>query len=72
MSFWSELSDSVPVMEMRQGSSPVLSQLLQSSEYSDFTLVCQGQEFHLHKNVVCVQSPMINAALKGDFKVRIF
>ncbi|KAK7224968.1 hypothetical protein V2G26_012971 [Clonostachys chloroleuca] len=68
MSVWSESSGSVPVMELRNSSSPVLSQLLQSSEYSDFTLVCQGQEFHLHKNVVCVQSPMISAALRGDFK----
>lgn len=46
-----------------------LRKLLASGEYSDLTLVCRGQEFRVHKMIVCTQSPMIDAALKGDFMV---
>lgn len=44
-------------------------QLLRTGDYSDFTLVCGGQEFRVHKNIVCSQSPVISAALKSGFKV---
>ncbi|KAI1200357.1 hypothetical protein F5X97DRAFT_321586 [Nemania serpens] len=43
-------------------------QLLRTGDYSDFTLVCGGQEFRVHKNIVCSQSPVISAALKSGFK----
>ncbi|KAI0858648.1 hypothetical protein F4860DRAFT_526880 [Xylaria cubensis] len=43
-------------------------ELLRSGEYSDFTLVCKGQEFRVHKSIVCPQSPVIAAALKSKFK----
>ncbi|KAI0134195.1 hypothetical protein BJ170DRAFT_189571 [Xylariales sp. AK1849] len=45
-----------------------LARLLGSGEYSDLTLVCQAQEFMVHKPIVCPQSPVIAAALRGDFQ----
>lgn len=43
--------------------------LMRSGQYSDVTLVCQGKEFKIHKLVVCSQSPVIAAALRGEFMV---
>ncbi|KAI1126471.1 hypothetical protein F5Y10DRAFT_267133 [Nemania abortiva] len=42
--------------------------LLHSGDYSDFTIECEGQEFRVHKNIVCPQSPVIAAAMNGHFK----
>ncbi|KAH6952495.1 hypothetical protein BKA56DRAFT_504789 [Ilyonectria sp. MPI-CAGE-AT-0026] len=53
---------------MASQSSSVLSQLLHSGEYSDFTLVCQGQQFYLHQAIICPQSPVIAGALQGEFQ----
>jgi speckle-type POZ protein len=43
--------------------------LMKSGQFSDLKLVCQGKEFNIHKLVACPQSPVIAAALQGDFKV---
>ncbi|KAI0554553.1 hypothetical protein F4679DRAFT_579578 [Xylaria curta] len=43
-------------------------ELLGSGEYSDMTLVCDGQHFHLHKGIICTQSPVIAADMKSNFK----
>lgn len=48
---------------------PDLGALLDSGEYSDFTLMCENQEFPVHKGIVCSQSPVIAAAMRGDFQV---
>ena len=48
---------------------PVLAQLLDSGVYSDLKLVCHGEEFSVHKAVVCVQSSVLTAAVDGDFVV---
>ncbi|OAA64237.1 BTB/POZ fold protein [Niveomyces insectorum RCEF 264] len=45
-----------------------MAQLLDSGEYSDLTLECHGQTFKVHKAIVCAQSPVIAAALRGDFE----
>lgn len=45
------------------------SSLLESGEWSDFKLICEGESFALHKNIVCLQSPVIAAALRGPFEV---
>ncbi|KAI0442418.1 BTB/POZ protein [Xylaria telfairii] len=42
--------------------------LLSSGKYSDLTLVCEDQEFQVHKGIVCSQSPVLDAALKGNFQ----
>ncbi|KAL6910183.1 hypothetical protein GGI43DRAFT_3455 [Trichoderma evansii] len=42
--------------------------LMTSGQYSDLKLVCQGQEFRIHKLVACSQSSVIATALKGGFK----
>lgn len=47
----------------------IATKLLNSGEYSDFTIVCEGEEFRVHKAIVCPQSPVIAAALKSEFKV---
>lgn len=46
-----------------------LSQLLESGKYSDMTLECQGHKFRVHKMVVCSQSPVLAAAMDGNFQV---
>ncbi|KAI0442416.1 hypothetical protein F4803DRAFT_575598 [Xylaria telfairii] len=43
-------------------------ELLRSGEYSDFTLVCEGQKFPVHKSIVCLQSSVIATALKSEFQ----
>ncbi|KAJ4113237.1 hypothetical protein NW768_011513 [Fusarium equiseti] len=45
-----------------------LSSILVSGQFSDFTLVCEGQEFRLHQAVVCPQSCVFDAALCGRFE----
>ncbi|KAK2748401.1 hypothetical protein FQN55_004339 [Onygenales sp. PD_40] len=42
--------------------------LLHSGKYSDCKIVCQGEVFHVHRAVVCTQSPVIAAAIDGGFK----
>jgi hypothetical protein len=44
--------------------------LFDSGEYSDLKLVCEGREFKVHKVVVCTQSPVLAAAVRGPFQVR--
>ncbi|KAI1828278.1 hypothetical protein F4861DRAFT_174521 [Xylaria intraflava] len=41
--------------------------LLSIQDYSDLTLTCDGEDFKVHKAVVCTQSPVIAAALRGNF-----
>ncbi|KFA51335.1 hypothetical protein S40293_10820, partial [Stachybotrys chartarum IBT 40293] len=48
-----------------------MSQLMQATEYSDMALICQGIEFKVHRVVVCTQSPVLAAAMRGGFKVWI-
>ncbi|KAI1081224.1 hypothetical protein F5B20DRAFT_79395 [Whalleya microplaca] len=45
-----------------------IASLLGSDDYSDLTLACEGQEFKAHKAIVCTQSPVLAAALRGDFE----
>ncbi|KAI7765192.1 hypothetical protein LZL87_009721 [Fusarium oxysporum] len=42
--------------------------LVQSGEFSDFTLICKDRKFKLHQMIVCPQSPVITAALRGGFE----
>lgn len=46
-----------------------LAPLLVSGEYSDLTLECQGEVFKVHKAIVCSHSPVIAAAVGGNFQV---
>ena len=45
-------------------------QLLESGRFSDLTIVCSGQEFKVHKTIVCMQSAFFMACCEGGFKVR--
>ena len=47
-----------------------LSRLLETGNYSDLTLECEGKKFKVHKSVVCIQSPVLAAAVR-NFKVRL-
>jgi hypothetical protein len=49
---------------------PPLATLLQSGEFSDMKLNCEGTEFSLHKAIVCAHSPVLAAAFKGEFVVQ--
>jgi hypothetical protein len=49
--------------------SPAL--LMGSEKYSDLKLVCQRQEFKVHKAIVCTQSPVLAAACDGYFQVKL-
>ncbi|KAF4980362.1 hypothetical protein FZEAL_3592 [Fusarium zealandicum] len=42
--------------------------LLETGKFSDFTLVCEGKEFRLHKVIVCAQSSVIAAELERGAK----
>lgn len=48
-----------------------LALLLRSGDYSDMTLVCDGQEFKVHKLVMCSLSPVLAAAMKEPFEASI-
>ena len=39
------------------------------TKYCDLTLECEGQEFKVHRVVVCYQSPVLAAACDGKFQV---
>lgn len=44
--------------------------LLESGDFSDLTITCQGNTFNVHKSVVCFQSRFFSNAVKqGAFKV---
>jgi hypothetical protein len=43
--------------------------LTQGSGFSDLTFICGGEEFRVHKAVVCMQSAPIKAAVQGGFQV---
>ncbi|KAF4632577.1 hypothetical protein G7Y89_g5550 [Cudoniella acicularis] len=55
-------------MSSKTSASIGLAQLLNSEKYSDLKLVCQGQEFKVHKAIVCTQSPVLAAASNGSFQ----
>ncbi|KAF2841108.1 hypothetical protein M501DRAFT_905641, partial [Patellaria atrata CBS 101060] len=42
--------------------------LFASGEYSDLTVICENQEYKLHKNILCVQYDWFKKACDGDFK----
>ncbi|KIX97149.1 uncharacterized protein Z520_07263 [Fonsecaea multimorphosa CBS 102226] len=48
--------------------SSVLVQLMQSGDFSDLKFLCNGEEFKVHKAIVCTQSPVIKAATEGSFE----
>lgn len=43
--------------------------VMESGEYSDLTILCEDQNFSVHKVVVCSQSKVLAAAMKKGFKV---
>ena len=43
--------------------------LLESGDYSDFIIECQGIEFKVHRAIVCPLSTMLQKAVSGPFKV---
>src|SRR5271168_3221017 len=45
-------------------------QLLASGESSDFTIICQGVEFKVHKAIICPESSFFHAACTNNFKAR--
>lgn len=60
----------ISFMEPTEERDGVLLRLLRSGKFSDLQLSCQGRDFAVHKNIVCEQSLVINAACQGSFEVR--
>jgi hypothetical protein len=48
-----------------------LALLMGAEKYSDIKLVCQGQEFKVHKAIVCTQSSVLAAACNRGFQVKL-
>jgi hypothetical protein len=42
---------------------------LQTGDFSDFTILCQNQEFHVHRVVICAESDYFSTMCKSAFKV---
>ena len=42
--------------------------ILESTAYSDLTVSCGGQEFRVHRAVICPRSPFFAAACSGEFQ----
>ncbi|KAK5203073.1 hypothetical protein LTR96_011312 [Exophiala xenobiotica] len=42
--------------------------LLQTAEFSDFTLTVDGRDFKIHRSVVCPQSTMLRSLCTGSFQ----
>ncbi|KKZ66758.1 hypothetical protein EMCG_07589 [[Emmonsia] crescens] len=55
-------------MSLRTPSPDWMERLLTSKQYSDCIIECQGENFYVHKAVVCTQSPVIAAAMDGQFQ----
>ena len=51
------------------GASSIFAQLMAAEEFSDLTLRCQGQDFKVHRNIVCLQSPVFKAATQSGSEV---
>lgn len=47
----------------------IVKQLLVTGRFSDLTLVCHGEHFHVHRGIVCSRSPVWAAASEGKFVV---
>lgn len=43
------------------------SDLLDDPKYSDLQIICQGVTFHVHRNVVCPQSKVIERECDGEW-----
>jgi hypothetical protein len=46
-------------------------ELLQSSKYSDLTIICGNREFNIHRSIVCPRSRFFAAACDGEFLVSL-
>ncbi len=51
--------------------SDFLVEAMQSGKFSDLVFQCRGEEFKVHKIIVCSQSVVISAAIDGNFEVCI-
>lgn len=44
--------------------------LLETGNFADAEIICQGKTFKIHKAVVCTRSVWFDKALNGPFEVR--
>lgn len=58
-----------PSWESLSADNGLQNRLYSSEEYSDLLISCRGNEYHVHKAIVCTQSDFFAAACRGSFKV---
>lgn len=46
-------------------------ELLKSGLYADLRIYCGGQEYHLHRSIVCLRSKFLANASDGRFKLHL-
>lgn len=46
--------------------------LLDTGEYSDFTISTPDKDLKVHRNILCVKSAYFRTACAGEFQVRLF
>ncbi|KJZ70529.1 hypothetical protein HIM_10073 [Hirsutella minnesotensis 3608] len=47
---------------------PTLVHLMETADFSDLIIRCHAHDFQVHKAIVCGQSPVIKAAVQGNFE----
>lgn len=45
--------------------------LMRTGEFADLGIKCGPRMFAVHKVIICTQSPVLYAAIKHDFTVRL-
>ncbi|KAK5727354.1 hypothetical protein LTR15_003248 [Elasticomyces elasticus] len=65
------MADAQQLQDKLEAVQPILNTLksiYNTTQHFDFTITCGDRKWLMHKAIVCAQSPVINAAMTGEFK----